>query len=315
MTDDVSRNSDYSRHADYGRASGKFGRMHAEEGHLVLPADSALYSTFMTWAGSAKIVFFAGLPGVGKSLYVQQLALLAQRRGRQVYLLQWDSSRLAFERPPYSDAFPENADGETHPAIRKAVGEWSRGAVQAWAEAHANDASILIGEVPLSGNRLVELVQRREDSAESTLGAATTHFCIPVPSLSVRAHIEAARHASIANPRNDKERYDAPPVVMYGTWYDMHHAAFQLGLVGEDSAEPAYDPDVYAKTYQHLLQHRNTTTLAVDMLLKPGGSVYALDNIAGDICADAETVASIMQRMRDMAWPEVEHLVNNWFRV
>ncbi len=287
----------------------------AHDPRVVLPEDSTLLAQFESWAQTAKIVFFAGLPGVGKSLYLQQLALLAQEQGRRVHLLLWDRTRLAFERPPYTDRYPESVEGATHPAIRKAVGEWARQGLTAWAEAHAGSTDMLIGEVPLAGNRLVELVQRGGDSAENHLTAATTIFSIPVPSNNIRAHIEQARHATIAAPRNEREKYDASPPVMYETWYDMHAAAFELGIVSENSAEPPYNADVYTQTYQHLLQHRNTVTLHIDTLLKPSGSVYDLDNIAGEVHASENEVAAILADIDKRDSTEIERAVNNWFKL
>ncbi len=287
----------------------------SHDSRVVLPTDSALLAQFETWAQSAKRVFFAGLPGVGKSLYLQQLALLAQAQGRRVHLLLWDRTRLAFERLPYTDRYPESADGATHPAIRKAVGEWARQGLTAWAEAHADSADLLIGEVPLVGNRLIELVQQVDDSAETHLTAPTTIFSIPVPSARVRAHIEQARHATIAAPRNEREKYDASPPVMYETWYDMHAAAYKLGIAVEDSAEPAYSADIYTKTYQHLLQHRNTVTLDIDTLLKPTGSVYDLDNIVGEVHATDSEVAAIIAEIDTRDSAEIEQSVKNWYKL
>ena len=44
---------------------------------LVIPLDSALHAVFSETLAAADIVFFAGLPGVGKSLLLQQMALMA----------------------------------------------------------------------------------------------------------------------------------------------------------------------------------------------------------------------------------------------
>ncbi|PWU23936.1 MAG: hypothetical protein C5B48_07755, partial [Candidatus Rokuibacteriota bacterium] len=47
-----------------------------------------------------RLVFFAGLPGTGKSLLVQQLAHVAGAAGRRIHLLQWDVARPVFEASP-----------------------------------------------------------------------------------------------------------------------------------------------------------------------------------------------------------------------
>ena len=55
--------------------------------NVIIPKNSHLYQTFKEAAQKRRIVLFAGLPGVGKSLFVQQMALLAHEMGRVVQLL------------------------------------------------------------------------------------------------------------------------------------------------------------------------------------------------------------------------------------
>lgn len=137
------------------------------------------------------MVFVAGLPGVGKSLFIRELARAAHRAGRTVHLLQWDVARTAFATPAIDARYPER-DGVTHAVIRKAIGQWARGAVLRWAREH-DAAHILIGEVPLVGNRLLDLAQVQTDDAEPLLAGPDTLFVTPVPSIAVRAVIEGAR--------------------------------------------------------------------------------------------------------------------------
>ena len=94
----------------------------------VIPPDSALHATFAATLASADRVFFAGLPGVGKSLLLQQMALMAADEGRRVTLLQWDVARQPFESPRYP-----LVDGATHPLVIRAAGVWLRGALVQWA--------------------------------------------------------------------------------------------------------------------------------------------------------------------------------------
>ncbi len=84
---------------------------------IVIPQNSDLYQLFARLSADKRIIIVAGLPGVGKSLLVQQLALIAHATGRTVHLLQWDVSRMAFETPDVIAKYPE-IDGVTHPAIR-----------------------------------------------------------------------------------------------------------------------------------------------------------------------------------------------------
>ncbi|MDE2728894.1 MAG: hypothetical protein OXI19_12800, partial [Gemmatimonadota bacterium] len=63
---------------------------------FLIPEDSGLFQTLRHLVDARKMVFLAGLPGTGKSLLLQQLAILAHGRGRTPHLLQWDVCRLPF---------------------------------------------------------------------------------------------------------------------------------------------------------------------------------------------------------------------------
>ena len=114
----------------------------------ILPPDSAIRVRLLELIDSCDRVFYAGLPGVGKSLLLQQMALLACAAGRKITLLQWDVLRLPFETPRYP-----LQDGATHPRVIQAAGTWLR------AELPKLRYDLLIGELPLIGGRLIELTQ------------------------------------------------------------------------------------------------------------------------------------------------------------
>lgn len=236
---------------------------------IVLPPDSALYATFAGLVQGADMVFFAGLPGVGKSLLVQQLALLAAEEGRRVHLLQWDVARQPFETPRYP-----MIDGATHPQVIRAVGVWSRGAIVQWNASFRARGDMLIGEAPLIGGRFMELVRPADDAAELLLRDRRTQFVLPVPSRDLRAAIEAKRAESIAQPRHENEAHDAPPELLRALWRDLNAVAFRLGLAA--SAEDApYSPAIYRALYVRLLSNRRHTIADLRHLLPAAGSVYA----------------------------------------
>ena len=121
---------------------------------LILPRAGAIYRAFARLIEEADFVFFAGLPGVGKSLLLQQMSLMAQAAGRRATLLQWDVARQPFETPRYP-----LADGASHPLVIRATGVWLRRALVEW-EAGRQPADMLLGEVPphrraFHGNRQV----------------------------------------------------------------------------------------------------------------------------------------------------------------
>src|SRR6202163_2928650 len=166
------------------------------DARLILPAGSRAHRMLSEAVQNCKAVFFAGLPGVGKTLLLQHTALLSHAAGRPFYLLQWDIARQGFETPEILARYPE-VEGTTHAAIRRAAGLWVRGAVANWAAAHAADDALLLGEAPFVGNRLIELARCEADAAESFLAASTTLFIIPAPTLAVRRAIEATREREI----------------------------------------------------------------------------------------------------------------------
>ena len=204
---------------------------------FVIPPDSALYAAFAETLVSTDRVFFAGLPGVGKSLLLQQMALMAAAAGRRVTLLQWDVARQPFESPRYP-----LEDGATHPMVIRAVGAWLRGALVAWAR-HTD--ALLLGEVPLIGGRFMEIVRPADDAAEALLRDQRTRFLLPVPSIELRAHIESQRQRSIAAPRHENEAHDAPPDLLRALWRDLHLVAAQLGQAPPAEDDAPYSPQIY----------------------------------------------------------------------
>ena len=106
-------------------------------------------------ARDARLVFFAGLPGTGKSLLLHQLAHLAHARGRRIHLLQWDVARPVFEASEAGLRYPQDG-GVTHGVIRLAVGQWARTAVARWHARHRGLEHLLIGETPFIGHRLID---------------------------------------------------------------------------------------------------------------------------------------------------------------
>ena len=261
---------------------------------IILPKNSNIYAAFQKMVSQQRLVFLAGLPGTGKSLLLQQLAMMAQQAGRTVHLLQWDVTRGAFETVVNLQKYPE-IDGVTHPTIRKAVGLWARDAVRRWANAYDSN-HMLIGELPLIGNRLIELTQPGTDAAEAVLSSPDSLFVIPTPSKTVRQVIENSRARTIANPRHEKESKDAPPNVLQLLWQQVTEIGVQLKVAHvQRGNNVAYDPTVYTAVYQHLLQHRQNQTLAINIVLTPDGSAYALQIKGTELVATPAEVAQIMQ--------------------
>ena len=254
-----------------------------------------MHQTFTGLIDRAERVFFAGLPGVGKSLLLQQLSLMAQRAGRQVHLLQWDTARQAFETPKYPLRY-----GATHPMVIKAVGVWLRQALVDWNKTHPQPDSLLIGEAPLIGGRLMEIVRPQADDAEAMLKAEGTQFVVPVPSKEVRKIIEASRERTIARPQHENEIHDAPPDLLRALWQDLHRVAVRLRLTQATSDTGTYSPTIYVAVYRHLLQHRHVQILTVDEPLKPSASVYELDGALPRLHATAAQAHELLAHLAAM---------------
>jgi hypothetical protein len=244
------------------------------------------------------MVFFAGLPGTGKSLLIHQLAHLAHGRGRVVHLFQWDVARPAFEGAPAGRRYPLR-DGVTHVVIRRAVGLWARRALVTWTARHPGPEHLLVGETPLVGGRLVELVRREADPAEPLLAAESCRFAIPVPSHEVRRHLEAERERRAARPLHEREREDAPPDVLRDLWHALVQVAVALGVApgGEDAGTRPYDPAVYRGVYERLLRHRRVEVVPLETVLPTGAlSVYDFAVACRDLVpSEAETEALIRE--------------------
>ena len=281
---------------------------------LILQPNSLLYSTFAQIVAQRKMVFFAGLPGAGKSLLLKQLALMVQRSGRIVDLLQWDVTRSAFETAAAQQRYPE-IDGVTHAAIRKAVGLWARTAVYQWYATHQDDTRFLLGEVPLVGSRLIELVQPHDDEAETVLSQEQALFVVPVPSVAVRQFIEQAREQTIAAPQHEKETKDAPPNVLHMLWQEVFQVGYQLGIRKTQPDGPVpYEPDVYTAVYRHLLRHRPHHILPVTTILPAPGSAYDWHTNGRELMATPTEVETILGQVEQQYTPAtLDQAVSQWY--
>jgi hypothetical protein len=283
------------------------------------------------------MVFFAGLPGTGKSLLIRDLAHLASRAGRASHLLQWDVARPVFEASEAGRRYPL-VDGVTHVVIRKAVGWWARRALVAWEcevrrrrgaetsgetarkSAHAGPGEdFLVGETPFIGGRLVELARREDDDAEPLLSAASCRFVIPVPSRAVREFLEAERERRARRPLHAREREDAPPHVLRALWRDVARIAGDLGVTSSASgADTPYDPTAYRRVYEKVLRGRHVESISVETVLPTSQiSVYdvkvpyrELTPAPGDVAA---LIADVEARYPDLATLERE--CDRWWEV
>jgi hypothetical protein len=296
---------------------------------LVVQADPRLHAQVRA-LGDQRLVFFAGLPGTGKSLLVHQLAHLAGASGRSIHLLQWDVARPPFEASPAGQRYPP-ADGVTHRVIRKAAGLWARHAIASWGERHPDPRHLLIGETPFVGNRFVELAHRLDDRVEPLLAGPSCRFVIVVPSAEVRRFLEAQRERRAADPLHPREREDAPPHVLRDLWRDLAAVARQMEIArsdagrvaGQESAggaggPPPFDPVAYRRVYEAVLRHRNVEIVALATILPTETlSVYDFAIAPRDLApSEAEAEQFIREVERGYAEPAaLEREIARWWEV
>ena len=306
---------------------------HSSSDRLVIAADPRLYAHLQWLASMQRLVFFAGLPGTGKSLLSHQLAHLAHTVGRTIHTLQWDIARPVFEASPAGQRYPV-VHGVTHGVIRKAAGLWARQALEQWQQHYPAAHHLLIGEIPLVGHRFIELARPHADATEPLLCAATCCFVVPVPSHAVRHYLEAERQRRSTQPLHQQEHEDAPPQVLRDLWRQVASiapfvSAYRTGrcadtgrlsmpaVTGLSEADVPYDPDLYQQVYQHLLRHRQLLVIPVDTILPTATfSVYDFAIPRYDVVPTVEEVTRCIGEV-EQQYPDLEVLqrdIDQWYQ-
>jgi hypothetical protein len=291
---------------------------HHTSAHLVVQADPQLQAHLQRLASAQRLVFFAGLPGTGKSLLSHQLTHLAHALGRTVHMLQWDVARPVFEASAAGQRYPV-VQGVTHGVIRQAVGLWARHALGQWQQRYPEPQHLLIGETPFVGHRFIELARPGTDAAEPLLRVAS--FVVPVPSRAVRDFLEAERQRRSVRPLHQQEREDAPPQVLRDLWRHLASIAPLLGMTVKAPtavAEVPYDPALYQGIYQRLLTHRQVLVLPVETILPTTTlSVYDFAVPRYDVVPTVEEVTRFIREV-EKRYPDLDVLqqdIDRWYVV
>ena len=119
-------------HAGRAAAAGAVCARDRAAGDRVIASRDDLEAALDSMARDHRMVFFAGLPGVGKSLYIRELARVAHAHGAHACTRCNGTSRGRRScRPSILARYPDR-DGIAHPMVRKGVGQWVRQAVLRW---------------------------------------------------------------------------------------------------------------------------------------------------------------------------------------
>ncbi|WP_170738393.1 hypothetical protein [Ruegeria sp. HKCCC2117] len=261
------------------------------------------------------MVFFTGLPASGKSFLLRQQISISVSLGRRVHIMRWDTGLAAFQTEDLLARYPDVSDG-THPLIRKAAGLWGRRALARWLAENTDPTDLIVGEVPIIGNRFSEFIQTQPDQIEPALASEETTFMYPVPTKGLRANLEAIRRSTFANPRHPDEARDAPPSTMELAWRQTCAKAAELGLVSEVDIHFPYEEAIYVRFFEHLLQHRNVVRIAVDTIFSDAGSAHDLNANVLELCASSDEVKYAIAEVETTFTAEAAaREVENWYRV
>ncbi len=293
------------------RSKRAFGLMNHQKS--VIPESSSVYQTLAEAAKSAKAVAFSGLPGVGKSLYINQFQIIAEAEGKKVTVIQWDIARKSFETKEIAARFPMGP-GIVHNGVKLSVGKWLIDTVKEWLNTHPNQADLLLIEAPLVGHRFIELATIQADaSLEAFFKSKAFQMLVPIPSKKVRAKIEADRRAQIAE--DAKTWTGAKPSVMLMLWKMISGIANEFGRTIPMDGQPPYDPEIYAFVFGKILQHRHFTPLHIEEIYPVSIENEADLHNTGSLAADDQTANEyaemIAAQYPDLA--DIDAVVDGWY--
>ncbi len=278
----------------------------------IIPNTSPVYKILENAVNTAKAVVFTGLPGVGKSLYINQFQVIAKAKGKKVTVIQWDVARKSFETKEIAKHYPIEND-EVHNGVKLSVGAWLLDTIKNWLAEHQQGDLLLI-EAPLVGHRFIELAKLQSDKVlEDFFKSDAFQMLIPIPSKKVRTKIEADRKKQVAE--DAKTWMGAKPSVMLLLWKMICGIANEFGKNIPMEGQPPYDPKVYEFVFGKILQHRHFTPLHINEIYKVNfeneadlhntGSIAASEKVAN------EYAAALRQKYDGME--EIDAIVDRWY--
>ncbi|NNE26739.1 MAG: hypothetical protein HKN09_07835 [Saprospiraceae bacterium] len=278
----------------------------------VIPQSSPIYTTLNELAENAQIVVFSGLPGIGKSLYINAFYALAKQHKRSITVVQWDQARKAFETDDILRRFPMG-DGTVHNGFKLMAGEYIKNKILSWTK-HANSADLLLIEAPLVGHRFIEIVEQSDiEELEAALASEKCRIIVPIPSKEVRRKIEEARAAQVDD--NAKVWIGAKPSVLKMLWNMVYDIAIEFGAELEEQENPPYDPEVVEFVFSKVCKHRNFVPLHVDEVFEvPEQSEAELHSLESEMPSKEEvnTYFNFVNERFDSD-DQIDQYVNSWY--
>lgn len=280
----------------------------------MIPTDSEVYLRLEGLVSSSSILVISGLPGVGKSLYVNQVIEIAKAKHRKVTVIQWDVARKAFETDELSKLFPMG-EGVVHNGVKLCAGSWLKDTVAEWIRNHNVENDFLLVEAPLVGHRFVEIMQVQDDEEiESFLASEKMKVFVPIPSREVRNKIEEARMAQVDEGANSW--MGAKPSVMLLIWKELCQLANDLGKNIDVTGQPSYDPEVYEFVFHKVLQNRHFVPIVIDEVFEIDMQDEKELHDNGSLMPDLGSANSIGEEIKT-SYPElseIDSVIDNWYK-
>ena len=279
--------------------------------NLIIPTTSPVYQTLENAAKTSKAVVFSGLPGIGKSLYINQFKAIVQSLGKNITVIQWDIARKAFETKEIAAIFPMGA-GVVHNGVKLSAGAWLIDTIKDWLQ-KATDNDLLLIEAPLVGHRFIELAKVQSDATlEDFFKSDAFKMIIPIPSKAVREKIEADRRAQISE--DAKVWSGAKPSVMLMLWKMLCGIANEFGKNISMDGQPPYEPSISEFVFEKILQHRHFIPLHIDEIFDVSVMDESELHNTGSLKAGDETAnryaMEIHQQMND---EQINAIVKEWY--
>ena len=278
----------------------------------VIPQSSPIYSTLEELAREARIVIFSGLPGIGKSLYINAFYALAKEHERKLTLIQWDQARKAFETDEILERYPMG-DGTVHNGFKLMAGEYIKDKILHW-QSSAEKKDLLLIEAPLVGHRFIEVVEQSDnEDLETLLASDVCKVIVPIPSKTVRRKIEEARAAQV--DENAKVWIGAKPSVLKMLWHMVYNIAIEFGAELQVNDEPEYDPEVVEFVFSKVCKHRHFVPLHVEEVFEvPEQSEEALHSLKSEM-PSGEEVHNYFNFVKERfeSDEQIDQYVNSWY--
>lgn len=279
----------------------------------MIPLECELNKQLVQLVNSSSILVVSGLPGVGKSLYVNHLIHIAKHKGKNVTVIQWDIARKAFESDEIANWFPMG-EGVVHNGVKLSVGLWLMDVVTEWIKSHDAKLDFLLIEAPLVGHRFIELMNVQEDEQiESFLSSECMKVVVPIPSKKLRDKIEADRRIQV--DENAVTWMGAKHSVMLLIWKDVCEIANLLGLKIDTNHQPPYDPQTYEFVFEKVLRHRYFVPLHIDEVfdveIQNEKDLHATGSLQANSILASTYAKQVLQSYPNAK--EMDAQVENWF--